>query len=75
MPSYFGAVFSFLAAFCRFPAQESQAYRAAIVDGAGVSSLAICGLSLTMRTTVPFNKIGQRHGQKVGANGVCDRAF
>ena len=118
MPSYFGAFFSFLAAFCRFPAQESQAYRAAIVDGAGVSSLAICGLSLTMRTTVPFekkvakarsesgrrrrvrpcllkklakgtvrngaqtacatvpfDKISQRHGQKGGANGVCDRAF
>jgi len=29
----------------------------------------------TACATVPFNKIGQRHGQKVGANGVCDRAF
>ena len=75
MPSYLGAFFSFLATFCRFLAQESQAYRAAIVDGAGVSSLAICGLSLTMRTTVPFEKIEQRHGQKGGTDGVCDRAF
>ena len=29
----------------------------------------------TAYATVPFEKIEQRHGQKVGANGVCDRAF
>ncbi len=29
----------------------------------------------TACATVPFEKIKQRHGQKVGANGMCDRAF